>query len=223
MMKGFIIKDLLGLKQIALTIGALMVFYLAMGMMQPGDGGGSFNCFSVMAVVVNIMVPLTCAGYDEQCEWDSFGAALPIGRNKIVAARYLVDLIVMGFTTFAVFVSNMIYGLLGGHYGGAISYLMPIVVSAVYISVMTPIIYKFGVQKSRFLLIAICMLPMLIASAVIIAMTSSGSEVIDLFVSAVESVGGHLTVAAIVSLGFAALLFVLSMLLSMRIYRKKAL
>ena len=109
-MKGIITKDLLGLKQVAITMGLLMVFYLFLGFMS-GDNGGGMSYFSIMALVLNVMVPISCAGYDEQCDWDSFGAALPVSKNKIVICRYIVGLIAMCFTSLVVFVSSTIMGL----------------------------------------------------------------------------------------------------------------
>ena len=135
-MKGIITKDLLGLKQIGLTMGVLMLFYLLLGFLSMKDSDGGMSYFSIMALVINVMVPLSCAGYDEQCGWDSFGAALPVGRNQIVVCRYLVGLIVMGFTTLIVLLANLVFAAFGGTPTGILGYLIPIVITVFYTSIM---------------------------------------------------------------------------------------
>ena len=167
-MKGVITKDLLSLKQVALTMSILMMFYLFLGFMSMKNSDGSMSYLSIMALVINVMVPLSCAGYDEQCGWDQFGAALPVSKNQIVACRYLVNLMVMGFTTLVVFVGNMIFMACGGNASGPETYVIPIVLSLFYVAIITPIIYKFGVQKSRFIVIAV----MIVAVIVFIVMNS---------------------------------------------------
>ena len=154
-MKGIITKDLLGLKQVGLTMGLLMLFYIFLGFISMKDSGGGISYFSIMALVINVMVPLSCAGYDEQCDWDSFGASLPVSKNKIVVCRYIVGLMVICFTTLVVLIANLIMAALGGTAAGVAGYIVPILVSVYYIALMTPISYKFGVQKSRFIVIAV--------------------------------------------------------------------
>ena len=221
-MKGIITKDLLGLKQLGLTMGVLMVFYLALGFMNMKDGGITY--FSIMALVINVMVPLSCAGYDEQCGWDPFGAALPVSRNKIVACRYIVGLIVMGFTMAVVLAANLIFMAFGGETTGILGYLVPILITLFYIAIMTPIIYKFGVQKSRFIIIAVMILPALLLAALAMFMTDETSEEPTIVVTAMESLSEVPVLPAVIVMTFlAAAVYVLSMILSMRIYSKKEL
>lgn len=223
-MKGIITKDLLTLKQVALTMGLLMVFYLFLGFMSMKNDGGSMSYLSIMALVINVMVPLSCAGYDEQCGWDSFGAALPVSKNKIVVCRYLVNLIVMGFTTLVVFVGNMIFLAFGGHAAGAEAYVIPAVISLFYISLMTPIIYRFGVQKSRFIVIAVMLLPAMLLAGAAMFLSGTGEEAPSALVDSAEALTSISVLPAVIaSVLIAAGLYALSMWISMRIYAKKEL
>ena len=221
-MKGVITKDLLSLKQVALTMSILMMFYLFLGFMSMKNSDGSMSYLSIMALVINVMVPLSCAGYDEQCGWDQFGAALPVSKNKIVACRYIVGLIVMGFTALVVLAANLIFAAFGGTPTGFLGYHIPILLTVFYIAVMTPIIYKFGVQKSRFIIIAVMIVPSMLIAAFGMFAARSGDEssMIDAFdaLSAVPVLPA-VSVATVI----AAVMYILSMLLSMRIYSKKEL
>ena len=222
-MKGIITKDLLGLKQVAITMGLLMVFYLFLGFMS-GDNGGGMSYFSIMALVLNVMVPISCAGYDEQCDWDSFGAALPVSKNKIVICRYIVGLIAMCFTSLVVFVSNLLSAALGGSPAGVLSYLIPLILSSIYIAIMIPLIYKFGVQKSRFIIIAVMILPSMLIAALGMLMANNADKDSSMFFDVIDGIASvPLVPVAIGASVAAAIAYVLSMLLSMRIYNKKEL
>lgn len=223
-MKGIITKDLLGLKQVGLTMGILMLFYLFMGFMSMKDSGDGVSYFSIMALVINVMVPLSCAGYDEQCGWDSFGAALPVSKSKIVACRYIVNLLVMGFTTLVVFLANMIFMAFGGTPTGLLGYLVPILITIFYISIMTPIIYKFGVQKSRFIIIAVMILPALLIAGIGMFMANNADEESSMLFDSMEKLSSVPLIPAVILMTVvAAVIFGLSMLLSMKIYNKKEL
>ena len=223
-MKGIITKDLLGLKQVGLTMGILMLFYLFMGFMSMKDSGDGVSYFSIMALVINVMVPLSCAGYDEQCGWDSFGAALPVSKSKIVACRYIVNLLVMGFTTLVVFLANMIFMAFGGTPTGLLGYLVPILITIFYISIMTPIIYKFGVQKSRFIIIAVMILPALLIAGIGMFMANNADEKSSMLFDSMEKLSSVPLIPAVILMTVAAtVIFSLSMLLSMKIYNKKEL
>ena len=223
-MKGIITKDLIALRQVALTMGILMVFYLFLGFMNMGNSDGSMSYLSIMALVINVMVPLSCAGYDEQCGWDVFGASLPLSRNQIVACRYLVNLIIIGFTTLVVFIGNLIFMAFGCHSMGFEAYLIPIVISLFYIALITPIIYRFGVQKSRFIVIAVMLLPSMLVAGLLIFMGNAAEEESSSMTDTLDALTSIPVIPAVIAATvIAAGLYVLSMLLSMRIYRNKEL
>ena len=223
-MKGLITKDLLGLKQVALTMGFLMVFYLCLGFMNMKDSGGGMMYFSIMAMVLNVMVPLSCAGYDEQCGWDQFGASFPVSKNQIVASHYIVNLLVIGFTTLVMIVGNIIFAAFGGSASGIFGYLIPIIVSMIYIAIMTPIIYKFGVQKSRFIVIAVFLVPAMLIAALGMFMAGNRSEDSFPFMDVIDSLSSVPAVPAAIGITVIAVgIYALSMMLSMKIYKNKEL
>lgn len=224
-MKGIITKDLLGLKQVGLTMGLLMLFYIFLGFISMKDSGGGISYFSIMALVINVMVPLSCAGYDEQCDWDSFGASLPVSKNKIVVCRYIVGLMVICFTTLVVLIANLMMAALGGTAAGVAGYIVPILVSVYYIALMTPIIYKFGVQKSRFIVIAVMIVPSMLAAGLgLMMMTNAAEEESPAFFHAIDSLAAVPAVPAMIGATvIAAAVYVLSMLVSIRIYNRKEL
>ncbi len=223
-MKGIITKDLLALKQVAATMSLLMVFYVFLGFMSMNESGGSISYLSIMALVINVMVPLSCAGYDEQCGWDQFGASLPVSKNNIVACRYIVNLIIICFTSAVVFAGNMIFMAFGGNASGLEAYIIPIVLSMLYIALINPIIYKFGVQKSRILIIAAILVPSMLIAALGMLMSSAPEDKLSRLTDSLDSLTSiPVMPVLIVSVVTAAGLYVLSMLISTRIFRNKEL
>lgn len=233
-MKGLIRKDLLGLRQMAITMLLLGGFYVALGAMNYRDGGMT-NYFPMLAMIVTMMIPLTCGGFDEQCDWDSFGNALPVSRTQVVAARYLVTLIVMAFTGALAVLSVLVYRWLFHTQGNAADCAIPLVIAILYASISHPVVYKFGVNKARYITIALMILPLLAIGGLIGSLMFFGEEVSpsDLAVSASDAeevivdidVGAFLEAHALpMALGglvVALVIFGLSFLLSVAIYKKK--
>ena len=221
-MKGLVYKDLLALKQSMMTTAAIMVLYIVMGIMS-SDGS---TLFCVMAGVMNMMIPLTCAAYDEQCGWDSFGNALPVSRTKTVLARYCTGMVVMLATLLLVAAAQVIMMFTGNSAMDWSVYIAVVLISLQINAVMNPIVYKFGVQKSRFVMIAVFLVPTIIFSAIaILAITSKN----DLVINIVDSIGSFIDslaqipdiVLMLVILAVFTVMYVLSILLSISIYKKK--
>ncbi len=221
-MKGLVYKDLLALKQSMLTAAAIMVLYIVMGIMS-SDGS---TLFCVMAGVMNMMIPLTCAAYDEQCGWDSFGNALPVSRTKTVLARYCTGMVVMLATLLLVAAAQVIMMLTGNSAMDWSVYIAVVLISLLINAVMNPIVYKFGVQKSRFVMMAVFLVPTIIFSAIaMLAITSKN----DLVINIVDSIGSFIdslaqipvAVLMLIVLAVFTVIYVLSILLSISIYKKK--
>ena len=221
-MKGLVYKDLLALKQSMMTTAASMVLYIVMGIMS-SDGS---TLFCVMAGVMNMMIPLTCAAYDEQCGWDSFGNALPVSRTKNVLARYCTGMVVMLATLLLVAAAQVIMMFTGNSAMDWSVYIAVVLISLLINAVMNPIVYKFGVQKSRFVMMAVFLVPTIIFSAIaMLAITSKN----DLVINIVDSIGSFIDslaqipdiVLMLVILAVFTVMYVLSILLSISIYKKK--
>ncbi len=221
-MKGLVYKDLLALKQSMLTTAAIMVLYIVMGIMS-SDGS---TLFCVMAGVMNMMIPLTCAAYDEQCSWDSFGNALPVSRTKTVLARYCTGMVVMLATLLLVAAAQVIMMFTGNSAMDWSVYIAVVLISLLINAVMNPIVYKFGVQKSRFVMMAICLVLTIISSAIaMLAITSERDWVVSLndkigaFIDTLSQIPSG--VIMLILLAIFGGLYALSIRLSISIYKKK--
>ena len=93
-MTGLILKDFLILRKTLRTYLFIMIVYTAVAF----SGVWTADIVGVLMVVVLMMLPMNIFAYDKQCQWDTYGLALPVGRTKTVAARYLCVLLLCVFS-----------------------------------------------------------------------------------------------------------------------------
>jgi len=153
-MTGFILKDLLTLRRymklvaFAMAVFAVMTWYLD----NPA-------VVSAMIAVQFAMLPVASFSYDHQARWELFAQTLPVSRREIVASKYVLSI---AFSALGTIVGvglalgvcllkgepaeSRDVALAGGFIFGA---------SLLFQSVMIPLIFKFGVEKSRFMLLTV--------------------------------------------------------------------
>lgn len=159
-MKGLIIKDLLNLrKSFRITlVMSLLFFAYAYGMNNPPYLIG-------MATILFAILSLTSMSYDEATKWDRYALSMPISRKNIVGGKYLLA-IILAFV--AVLVSFGISYILILPKSDMLFLELWLVayavfgVAIVYISSIFPLIYKFGVEKSRIMSLALFALPAMV-------------------------------------------------------------
>ena len=168
-MTGLIIKDFLILRKTLRTYPFIMIVYTAIAF----SGVWTADIVGVLMVVVLTMLPMNIFAYDKQCQWDTYGLALPVGRTKTVAARYLCVLLLCVFSVAltallgaALYVAGRMEEPTEFMVTCSVMGLMSILVNAI----MLPFLYKFGPERARmmffgimggiFLLFAVILLPL---------------------------------------------------------------
>lgn len=149
-MKGLVLKDLLGLKKYMRTLGVIVAMYVVFGAISKSP---EFIC--MMMVVLCAMIPMVVFSYDAMAKWDSFGLTLPVTRKEVVLSRYILAVIFMvGGMLLSLAITLLFY--MGQSYDAeeAMSFVLGgSGASLLLVSVMLPIIYKFGVEKGRFVIV----------------------------------------------------------------------
>ena len=153
-MTGLVIKDFLILRKTLRTYLLFVVVYLALA----GSGVWSPEFVAGFVMVMISVLPMNVFAYDKQAKWDTYGLALPVGRTKTVAARYLCVLILCLSTVVLECVVGGVLFAAGkledlGDYlvTGAACGLLAVLVNAV----MLPFLYKFGPDRARIVLIGV--------------------------------------------------------------------
>jgi len=156
-MKGLIIKDILNLKKYSKSVTGIFLF---------------LTVYSIMfkdTLFLTVMIPLQCTMMvitsftcDDMAKWDSYALSMPITRKDMVFSKYLLALILQVVGTAISIVITIIISSMGGNIldweqmkiSAAI-----MVAGTLFISIILPLIYKFGVEKSRMFIVAICFIP----------------------------------------------------------------
>ncbi|MCK8744447.1 ABC-2 transporter permease [Clostridioides difficile] len=210
-MKGLILKDLLNLKG---NVKFILLFIIMFGFMSSLGDGNVNNFIGVIIVLCTTMIVSTFS-YDDLNEWDSYVLTMPINRNDIVLSKYLTMLI---FSFIGVLVS-LIVSVTIGYFKNTLILNETLLINALILSIsvcfgslILPLIYKFGTERARLLMILCFLVPTL---------------ALLVFKSILENISSPISIEIILntlvySLPFVAiLLFVISYFISSKIYSKK--
>lgn len=147
-MTGLMLKDLLILRKHMRTYLLFILLYgglAATGVWSPEFVGG-------FIMVLTAMLPMNVFAYDKQAKWDTYGLALPIGRTKTVAARYLCVLLLClasVVTEAAIGIVMIAIGKLGEPGAYLATCAVCGLIAALVNAVLLPCLYKFGPEQAR--------------------------------------------------------------------------
>ena len=199
-MKGLILKDLYMAKS-HLRFFILLIF----GFVLLATFSSENTFFLFYPAILAGTVPFSLLAYDEQSKWNQYCATLPVSRKTIVSARYVTACIFF-------FPVLLLIALLQPFSPSfhAESYVLNlsllIVMGLLTPTVLLPLTFRFGVDKGRlfyyFIIGSFCALSVTAAN---ISELAGKVSAVPVFV---------LPIAVII-------LFILSWLLSIRIYERK--
>lgn len=158
-MTGLIWKDFLVMRKGMKSYLLMIAIYVVLAWL------GVFN-YSFVTTFIQVMLmvlPITAFVYDEQAKWDRYAMSLPLGRGKVVGARYLFVLILTLCTMSAGLAGIVLIHLLQQEeltemlLTLAVSSAMGILVPAVIL----PLSYKLGAERARPFLYAIIFIPVI--------------------------------------------------------------
>lgn len=144
-MIGLIKKDLLMMKGNLKIILIIFVVFTLMAI----NGNGEF---SFIPAFISVMVMMSTFSYDEYNRSDAYIATLPEGRKMAVKAKYLATVLIVFITVLITFIVSCLVGVIRNQLD--MEYILSTMVgcaSGVFLvqAILYPIIYKFGVEKSR--------------------------------------------------------------------------
>jgi ABC-2 type transport system permease protein len=201
-MTGLILKDIYNLKKHSKVYLILLVFYFFMGMANDNSA-----MFGSMLSIVAAMLPITAMAYDEKNNWDRYALTMPLSRKDMVLSRYILGLI---FALVA-FIIAMASSLLLNKDSlleniamnlGTLGFVM------LLMAIIFPILFKFGVEKGRILMMIIFMAP----TGIILLLSNYGIQLPD--EKTMKTFLYYSPIAVII-------IFILSLFISISIYNKK--
>ena len=153
-MIGLVIKDFLVLRKSLRSCLLMVVLYTAIAF----TGAWSADAVGVLMVAVISILPMSVSAYDQQAKWDTYGLALPVGRTKTVAARYLcVLLLCLGSVLLTAIAGVALYaaGRMEGPAEFMISCAVIGLIAILMNAIMLPFLYKFGPERARIMLLGL--------------------------------------------------------------------
>lgn len=146
-MKGLILKDLyMAVKYFRNYLLVLAVF-LAVSFVQEDNLFFAFYPFLLCG-----MIPVNLLAYDERSHWDIYCGTLPVTRDMVVSAKYLIGLLIQGVVFLVTAIGQAFRFSRGGSFD-AESYLVLMSLMAMLSlfssSITLPFMFKLGVEKGR--------------------------------------------------------------------------
>lgn len=209
-MKGLILKDLLNMKSSLKMFTLMVVIYAVVFIPQ---GNSSF--MAGFTILISTILIVTTMAYDDTAKWDKYALTMPLTRKDIVLSKYLV---MICFSVIGAVV-GVVFTLVAGIFQKNLAILATLLqvgiilsVALIFGSLLLPLMYKFGVEKARLIMILCALLPTGVVILLSQFFKNSATPVIseDLLL-------GILYATPIIAI--AAL--VLSFLASVHIYKKK--
>ena len=156
-MKGLLLKDFLALRKYSKTILVIIVFYIFFGFFNNNP-----NFSAGMTVMLFAIMTITSFSYDDLAKWDKYARSLPVTKKEIVMSKYLLALILslMGVVLSVLF--SLLFSLIKGGTNMLESLLTTYALFAIailFLSILLPLIYRFGSEKSRLMMFAVFLIP----------------------------------------------------------------
>lgn len=214
-MKSLVLKDLYTVLH---NSKAFLVMIVAMGFFLSFTSEGSGGFYTIFCCIMCAMLVVTTFSFDNLCNWEPYAMILPITRRDVVKGKFALLLLVsaagalVGFAL-SVLTSTVLPGLTLDLKEQAF-YLFPGFSIALFMgSLSIPLIFKFGAEKARLLLMASFALPAVALVLILRALEKVGVSLTD------QMVIGFFSLSPVLVLVFAFLMY----LISCRIFEAKEL
>jgi hypothetical protein len=174
--KGLLIKDLLVLRKTGRIFLMLIGLYLVMSIFMHTDMGP-------MMVFICGMLSISTFAYDEQAKWDGYALTMPVSKRDLVLSKYVVAIILcfVGAVAGAVLsVASKLNAPLINWNSILITSGVALCASYLFNSLALPLLYKFGAEKSRVVLLACYAVPLIAASLVLNELEKSSGALLRL-------------------------------------------
>jgi hypothetical protein len=142
---------------------ALTGLYLMMAIFLHTD-------FGVLIAFIMGMLSITSFAYDEQAKWDAYALTMPVTKREMVAAKYLLSLLLGVAGGLIGLLLSMAAAIGRGPIditGILVNTGIAICATYVFSSIALPLVYKLGSEKSRLVLMLCYAAPILLGTILI--------------------------------------------------------
>lgn len=144
-MNALLIKDIL------VVTKQLKIFLVVIPIMAI-TGGGSM---ATIAILMGSFLPMTAIAYDERSKWNDIAVMMPYSKKDLVISKYLLGYLCMLGAAALVIAVQFVISLIGQKdFDESIGILLFAITSGlIFIAINTPILFRFGSEKGRFVFI----------------------------------------------------------------------
>ncbi len=161
-MKSLVLKDLFNIGHNAKSMLFILVVFAVALIPFSGVEGYIFVC----AILCSMMI-VTTFSFDDSSKWTRYAMIMPVSKKELVAGKFMV---------LAIFCAiGSLFGLIIGFIGGLITHKIVLdivgigellfltlgawVISLIFGSMSIPLVFKFGAEKGRVLLLVSFLIP----------------------------------------------------------------
>lgn len=199
-MKSLLLKDFYVItKQLKIFLIIIPVIALTTG-----------EAMSTFSILLGAVLPMTAIAYDERSKWNELAAMMPYSKFDLIFSKYLLGYLCMFGAALLVFIGQII-----GKNNGIVVIdddinvlLFAVMGGLIFIAINTPILFKFGSEKGRF--VFIITMALVGASGPILQKVDS-RIILKIF-----------NLSPVILLAFVVTLNVMSLMISMNIKKDKA-
>ena len=171
-MKGLLLKDFCLLKKQMKLMVVFVIFYAiwAVAAKIPSMMG-------TMVILLSIMMPITSMSYDEAGQWYRYAFSLPIPRRTLVLSKYVLGFLVALGGLVVSAIGNLVVLSLTNWENSLESWLIIVgflEIGMIFLSIIIPVLFQFGVEKGRFLVVVIAVVPSLLSAMLGSLLKTSG-------------------------------------------------
>ena len=169
-MKSLILKDIYNIMHNMKALVLMLFIFLFITIPQGGAAAYVITCCILCAMMV-----VTTFSFDENAKWEKYAMIMPISRKDLVLSKFVILLCFCLFGT----VFGGVLGIAGSAIIGSFHItsvsewqeLLAVCLAGVAISfflgsLVIPLLFKFGAEKARTLMLAAFLLPVLLLSLI---------------------------------------------------------
>ena len=184
-MKSLILKDLYNIGNSVKSLLFSSVV-MAVALIPTSNLAG----YIVMCAIVCSMMVATTFAFDDHSKWTQYAMIMPVSKKDLVTGKFIVLIIFcMTGTLFGLvvsFMAGLAMGKVTFDFAGVIEILffamVALAISLIIGSTSIPLIFKFGTEKARMLLVASLLIPAGICFGVYLLLGILGINLTEQFV-----------------------------------------
>ncbi|MDD2568897.1 MAG: ABC-2 transporter permease [Clostridia bacterium] len=156
-MRGLLLKDLINLKTYGRSVILIVTVFTAFAFFSD-DSSFTTTFISILFAIMAI----TSMSYDELAKWNIYALSMPISRKELVLGKYLLAFILVCLGV-AISLIIAVIPVFMGNKADLLMLMLTVLTSGsvalIMLTILLPLVYKFGIEKSRIILFIVLFIP----------------------------------------------------------------